>query len=57
MKNGTLLVEVEKKKRADFQLKMIFPQHPSKNIVSQTPEHKKGCLRSKELPLCTVEEI
>ena len=58
LKNDTLLVEVEKRKHADFLLKMTM----FNNIAIKTYPHKslnisKGVVRSKELSLCTLEEI
>ena len=58
LKNDTLLVEVEKRKHADFLLKMTM----FNNIAVKTYPHKslntsKGLVRSKELSLCTLEEI
>ena len=58
LKNETLLFEVEKKKRTDFLLKMT----KFHNISVKTYPHKslnviKGVVRSKELSLCTIEEI
>ena len=56
--NETLLIEVEKRKHADFLLKMTMFY----NIAVKTYPHKslntsKGVVRSKELSLCTLEEI
>ena len=56
LKNDTLLVE--KRKHADFLLKMTM----FNNIAVKTYPHKslntsKGVVRSKELSLCTLEEI
>ena len=56
--NDTLLVEVEKRKHEDFLLKMTM----FINITVKTYPHKslntsKGVVRSKELSLCTLEEI
>ena len=58
LKNQTLLIEVEKRKHADFLLKMT----KFHNISVKTYPHKslnvsKGVVRSKELSLCTIEEI
>ena len=58
LKNQTLLVDVEKRKHADFLLKMT----KFHNISVKTYPHKslnvsKGVVRSKELSLCTIEEI
>ena len=58
LKNQTLLVEVEKRKHADFLLKMTKLH----NISVKTYPHKslnvsKAVVRSKKLSLCTIEEI
>ena len=58
-KNQTLLVEVQKRKHANFLLKMT----KFHNIIVKTSPHKSlnvskgGVVRSKELSLCTIEEI
>ena len=57
-KNQTLLVKVEKRKHADFLLKMT----KFHNISVKTYPHKslnvsKEVVRSKELSLCPIEEI
>ena len=58
LKNQTLLAEVEKRRHFDFLLKMTMFY----NICVKTYLHKslnliKGVVRSKELSLCTIEEI
>ena len=58
LKNQTLLVEVEKRKHADFLLKMTKFQ----NISVKTYPHKslnvsKRFVRSKELSICIIKEI
>ena len=58
LKNQTLLFEVDKRKNADFLLKMT----KFHTINVRTYPHKslcisKGVVRSKELSLCTIEEI
>ena len=58
LKNQTLLVEVDKRKNADFLLKMTKIH----TINVKTYPHKslnisKGVVRSKELSLCTIAEI
>ena len=58
LKNQTLLVEVTKKKHANFLLKMTRFH----NTTIKTYPHKSlnvsiGIVRSKELSLCSLEEI
>ena len=58
LKNQTLLVELDKRKNADFLLKMTkfhiinVKSYPHKSLIIS-----KGVVRSKELSLCTIEEI
>ena len=59
LKNQTLLVEVEKRKHADFLLKMTKLHNISvKTYPHKSPNVSKGVVRSKKkLSLCTIEEI
>ena len=58
LKNQTLFVEVDKRKNADFLLKMAkFHTINVKTYPHKSLNISKGVVRSKELSLCTVEEI
>ena len=57
-KSQTLLVEVEKRKHADFLLKMTkFHNISVKTYPHKTLNVSKGAVKSKELSLYTIEEI
>ena len=58
LKNQTLLVKVEKRKHADFLLKMIkFHNISVKTYPYKSLNESKGVVRSKELSLSTIKEI
>ena len=58
LKNQTLLVEVDKRKNADFLLKMTkFHTINVKTYPHKPLNISKGVVRSKELSLCTIGEI
>ena len=58
IKNQTLLVEVDKRKNADFLLKMTkFHTINVKTYPHKSLNISKGVVRSKELSLCTIDEI
>ena len=58
IKNQSLLVEVDKRKNADFLLKMTkFHTINIKTYPHKSLNISKGVVRSKELSLCTIEEI
>ena len=58
LKTGILLIEVEKKKHADFLRKMtMFDNIPVKSYPHKSLNVSMGVVRSKELSLCTIEEI
>ena len=58
LKNQTLLVEVDKRKNADFLLKMTkFHTINVKTYPHKSLNISKGVIRSKELSLCTIDEI
>ena len=58
LKNQTLLVEVDKRKNTDFPLKMIkFHTINVKTYLHKSLNISKEVVRSKELSLCTIEEI
>ena len=57
-KNQTLLIEVDKRKRADFLLKMTkFHTINVKTYHHKSLNISKGVVKSKELSLCTIDEI
>ena len=58
LRNGNLLIEVEKKKHADFLLQMkVFHNMKIKSYPHEKLNSSKGVVRSRELPLCTLEEV
>ena len=58
LKNQTLLVEVDKRKNSDFLLKMTkFHIINVKTYPHKSLNISKGVVRSKELSLCTIDEI
>ena len=58
LKNQSLLVEVDKRKNANFLLKMTkFHTINVKTYLHKSLNISKGVVRSKELSLCTIEEI
>ena len=58
LKNQTLLVEVDKRKNSDFLLKMTkFHAINVKTYPHKSLNISKGIVRSKELSLCTIDEI
>ena len=58
LKNQTLLIEVDKRKNADFLLKMTkFHTVNVKTYPHKSLNISKGVVRSKELSLCTIDEI
>ena len=58
LKSQTLLVEVDKRKNADFLLKMTkFHTINVKTYPHKSLNISKGVVRSKELSLCTIEGI
>ena len=58
LKNQTLLVEVDKRKNSDFLLKMTkFHTINIKTYPHKSLNISKGVVRSKELSLCTIDEI
>ena len=58
LKNQTLLVEVDKRKNADFLLKMTkFHTINVKTYPHKSLNISKGVVRSKELSLCSIKEI
>ena len=54
LKNGTLLIQINKKKHAEFLLKMKMFHNLR---VNKTLNKSKGVIRSAELSLCSIEEI
>ena len=58
LKNQTLLVEVDERKNANFLLKITkFHTMNVKTYPHKFLNISKGVVRSKELSLCTIEEI
>lgn len=58
LRNGTILVEVEKKRYADTLLKMKnFHNKKIKSYPHGKMNMSKGVVRSRELSSCTIEEI
>ena len=58
LKNQTLLVEVDKRRNANFLLKMTkFHIINVKTYSHKSLNISKGVVRSKELSLCTIDEI
>ena len=58
LKNQTLLVKVDKRKNANFLLKMTkFHTINVKTYPHKSLNISKGVVRSKELSLCTIDEI
>ena len=58
LKNGTLLVEVDKKSYAENLLKMtLFTNIKIKTYPHASLNSSKGVVRSSELSLCTLDEI
>ena len=58
LQNGNLLIEVVQEKDANFLLKMkIFHDIKVKSFVHERLNTSRGVIRSRELSLCSIEEI
>ena len=58
LRNGTIMIEIENKKHANFQLNMkIFHNLKIKTYPHKTLNSSKGVIRNKELSQCSREEI